>query len=258
MDINKDSGDYCVYMHTSPNDKKYIGVTKQHPPTKRWKHNGRGYIKNEHFYRAIQKYGWDKFKHEILIDNISKDKAFELEKALIKKLNSNDYRFGYNICSGGEGCCGMTGENNPRYGKKLSKETIEKIKKTKKENPTIYTPERLEKLRNTMISKWKNENYRNSMTGENAPTYGRVGDKHPLYGKKGKDSKTSKMVICLTTGEVFDSAKDASVLCNVNYSTLCMCCRGIRNSCGKLENGRKLKWMYYDNYVKLINNELLG
>lgn len=46
---------YCVYLHTSPTNKYYVGITKQNP-LKRWA-NGRGYCKNKHFYNAILKYG---------------------------------------------------------------------------------------------------------------------------------------------------------------------------------------------------------
>ena len=49
--------DYCVYIHTNKiNEKRYVGITCQ-STSRRWR-NGDGYIQNEHFYRAIQKYGW--------------------------------------------------------------------------------------------------------------------------------------------------------------------------------------------------------
>ena len=44
---------YCVYKHTCPNGKVYIGVTSQNP-LRSW-NNGNGYRGNEHFYRAIVK-----------------------------------------------------------------------------------------------------------------------------------------------------------------------------------------------------------
>lgn len=55
---------YCVYKHTSPSNKVYIGITSQEPE-RRWK-NGNGYKKNLYFTKAIKKYGWDNFAHEIL------------------------------------------------------------------------------------------------------------------------------------------------------------------------------------------------
>ena len=57
---------WTVYMHITPNNKKYIGITSQ-IPNKRWR-NGKGYKKCL-FLNAIKKYGWGNIKHEILFDN---------------------------------------------------------------------------------------------------------------------------------------------------------------------------------------------
>ena len=101
MDINKDSGNYCVYKHTNKiNGKIYIGITQQ-KPEERWK-NGKGYTHNKHFKSAIQKYGWDNFTHEVLIDNMSKYMAEKYEILLIKQFNSTNREFGYNKSKGGE------------------------------------------------------------------------------------------------------------------------------------------------------------
>lgn len=81
--------------HTSPTNKYYVGITKQNP-LKRWA-NGRGYCKNKHFYKAILKYGWDNFKHEIVFSGITKDEAIQREKmenikVNIKILNGNIFK----------------------------------------------------------------------------------------------------------------------------------------------------------------------
>ena len=73
---------YVVYCHTSPSNKKYVGISCN--PIKRW-NNGKGYIKNYLFYRAIEKYGWENFKHEILYENLTIEEAGEIEKTLINK-----------------------------------------------------------------------------------------------------------------------------------------------------------------------------
>ena len=87
----RDDARWKVYIHTSPSGKMYVGITSS-GVKRRWQ-NGRGYIKNDHFYRAIQKYGWDNFDHEVIAENLTKDEACEMEKALIKELKSNDYNF---------------------------------------------------------------------------------------------------------------------------------------------------------------------
>lgn len=92
--------DYFVYVHTTPSKKHYVGITCQ-PPVKRWGH-GKNYKNNEHFYNAIQKYGWDNISHEVVAEGLSKEDASLLEMALIEKYNSHDPRFGYNLTTGGE------------------------------------------------------------------------------------------------------------------------------------------------------------
>lgn len=90
---------YCVYKHTCPKGKVYIGITKR-KPQRRWK-GGRGYESNRYFFRAIQKYGWDNFKHEILETNLTQAEASERERYFIKLYNSTDPECGYNIEAGG-------------------------------------------------------------------------------------------------------------------------------------------------------------
>ena len=90
---------FTVYKHTSPSNKVYIGITSQ-PVLKRW-NNGHGYRHNEYFYRAILKYGWDNFKHEILFTELTKEQAELKEIELIKLYNSTDNHCGYNIQNGG-------------------------------------------------------------------------------------------------------------------------------------------------------------
>ena len=86
---------YCVYKHTSPSGKVYIGLTKHKNPKIRW-NNGEGYKSQLKFYNAINKYGWSNFKHEILYKELSMKEAYDKELELIKKYNSTDDNFGYN------------------------------------------------------------------------------------------------------------------------------------------------------------------
>lgn len=92
-----EKGDYVVYKHTSPSGKSYIGITQQKPEN-RWK-NGYGYIKQEKFYNAIKKYGWDSFSHEILKEGLSLIDAWRYEMYYIELYDS--YVNGYNLTIGG-------------------------------------------------------------------------------------------------------------------------------------------------------------
>lgn len=132
---------YCVYKHTNThNGKIYIGVTSQRP-SKRWD-CGRGYQKNQHFWSAIQKYGWDSFLHEILFDNLSADEAFSKEQELIQEYDSCNCEKGYNLSTGGEhGAEGRFGEKHPMWGKHHTEETKQKIRNRNLGVP--FSPERL-------------------------------------------------------------------------------------------------------------------
>ena len=106
---------YTVYMHISPSNKRYIGITSMKYASSRWA-GGKGYKDNKYFTSAIQKYGWKKIQHIIIAKGLTEDEAKWLEIQLIKLLKTTDRKKGYNITKGGEsasGFVGMKGENNP-------------------------------------------------------------------------------------------------------------------------------------------------
>ena len=92
---------FYVYVHTcTVNGKRYVGCTTRVKPELRWK-EGRGYQNNDHFYRAILKYGWTNFQHEVFeVD--SAEEMYRKEVELISFYHSNDPRYGYNNSVGGE------------------------------------------------------------------------------------------------------------------------------------------------------------
>lgn len=92
---------YTVYIHVNKtNNKKYIGITCQTNPKRRWA-NGAGYKQQRRFYNAIKHYGFDGFEHIILESGLSKEQAELKEQEYIRKYKSNDLRYGYNIENGG-------------------------------------------------------------------------------------------------------------------------------------------------------------
>lgn len=98
---------WCVYMHEHRGSgKKYIGITGQRPE-KRWK-NGRGYKGCPYFTAAIEKHGWDAFRHEVLYTGLTKDEAERLEVELIAKYDTTDRAKGYNAAAGGNTTAGYT------------------------------------------------------------------------------------------------------------------------------------------------------
>ena len=90
-----------VYIHINKiNNKKYVGISSSSDVNRRWGREGEGY-KNSKFYNlGILQYGWDNFKHIILVDQINLSLAEQIEARLIKILNLKDESCGYNESSG--------------------------------------------------------------------------------------------------------------------------------------------------------------
>jgi group I intron endonuclease len=172
---------YSVYKHTTPNNKVYIGITKNNPEI-RWA-NGLGYS-HQIFFRAIVKYGWENIKHEILYTGLTKEQAIEKEIELIRLYDSTDPDKGYNITEGG-------------------------------------------------ISPLKTDSIR----------------KRVSYSKKGKPQKRSKpkgkKVLCINTGEIFESTKKASEWAGVSHQLIAQTCRINKHTAGKHPmTGEPLRWRY--------------
>ena len=162
---------YTVYLHTSPSNKYYIGITSM-MPEKRWGNNGVGY-KGQVFYYAIEKYGWDNIKHEIIAENLTKEQAEQMEMKLIAEYRSNQREFGYNVANGGNSNGKHSEETKMKIGKynrnkKLSKETKRKI--SLKNKGKVLTETHKSKISNAL-----------------------KGNKNPFFGKKHTEETKRKM-----------------------------------------------------------------
>lgn len=92
---------WLVYVHTNKtNKKRYVGITSQ-ANLKRRSKNGKAYKGCIYFYRAIEKYGWNNFDHEVLVSNLTEIEAKEMERFYIELFRTTNLMFGYNIDSGG-------------------------------------------------------------------------------------------------------------------------------------------------------------
>ena len=242
---------YCVYAHINKvNGKIYIGQTCQNS-NRRW-NNGNGYKGCTCFYRAIQKYGWDNFDHEVVASNLTLQEANHFEELLIAMLDTTNSDKGYNLQSGGE--------NN-----KLSEETKRKMSKAHKgkfigKNNPFYGKHFSEETRIKL-----SESHKGMCAGKNNPMYGvhRFGEDNPMYGKHhskesrkkmsesrkdkcvGNDNPRAKAIVCIEANIVYGTAKEVEEKLNINRGNICSCCQGKRKTAGGYH------WRYADD----INTE---
>lgn len=137
---------YTVYMHITPNNKSYVGITCQSLEC-RW-NDGDGYKHQRLFWRAIQKYGWENIKHIELFNGLSFEDASNIEKDLIRQFESNNPKYGYNLTDGGEGMSGykftaeqLAWRSKVSTGRKHTQATKDKLSKMKKGSKLNLTDE---------------------------------------------------------------------------------------------------------------------
>ena len=53
-----------------------------------------------------------------------------------------------------------------------------------------------------------------------------------------------RSVMCITTGETFNTIKEAAEKYHVHATNISQCCRGTLNHAGRLQDGTQLEWRY--------------
>lgn len=116
MDLSQYDNKYVVYLLTFPNEKKYCGYSSN--LKRRWRSKNE-YKNQKLVYSAIEKYGWDNLKKEVLYIFDNMEEALKQEKDTIQKLDLLNPEKGYNIVEGG---------GNPPHGLQyVSKEGYKKM-----------------------------------------------------------------------------------------------------------------------------------
>ena len=248
-----------IYYRLDTNEPFYVG-------------KGKGYRwcqlcnRNKHFNNIMNKYP---IVCEIVKDNLTEEQAHGIECWIIDKLvfeygfsidieNNRSLEKGYHLVNatwGGEGCSGVTPWNK---GKEMPLEFKNKLSELNKGkgNPNYG---------NLHSKEWKKE-HSERMKGKFE------GEKNPFYGKrhteetrlkmsknhadfKGGNSSLAIKVICLNTLEIFNSISEAGDKYG-NRRGICSCCKGKYNSSGTLEDCTPLVWRYYEDYLKMSDEEI--
>lgn len=231
---------YVVYMHTNKiNNKKYIGITCQ-KLLRRFRSDGSGYEQCFRFWKAIQKYGWENFEHEVLFEDLTQEEAEQKEIELISFYNTTNPKFGYNICLGGN---------------LMSQESINKMAKTKTGIPAS------EKRKQSLKEHWAvyghpwqgkchSDETKALLSQKTCEQIAKQGN--PMLGKKHTNESniqnmlsqpTRKTVqqIDIGTGEViaiYPSQSQAAKAVGATVSGISFCCKGKYSTC------KGYKWQY--------------
>ena len=227
---------WIVYRHIcKSNGKSYIGITCQKPKA-RWG-NGRCYPhKNQPaFANAIEKYGWDGFTHEILESNLTLDQANIREQYWIKYYHTWIYDpdcNGYNITQGGDGTLGhkvseearkrMSEAKRGKPGHKLSEEQKQKLSIIKKQCGNGHTNkiyinngQKCFCIKPEELEQWETKGFKR----------GRITSREAIL-------RRSKPVLCVETGQVFESGRVASRQLGLQESRINVCCRNPNRTTG--------------------------
>ena len=226
---------YKVYKHTTPNSKVYIGITRT-SIKKRWGEQGQQY-KGQMFYNAIQKYGWDNIKHEVLYENLSEQQAKIMEMSLIHYYKSNNRQYGYNRTNGGD----------IRNDKKVICITDNNIFNSATDAAYYYNVPVANIsavcLGNRKSTKINNIQYVFKYLNE---------DNEIIKTTFESKAKNKKKILCITTNEIFDSISDAAKKYNLSVQNISRACQGKNRYCGKY-NEQKLYWSLIDENDNILN-----
>ena len=224
-----------IYLITNKIDnKQYVGQTIGKDIYNRWRdyYNVRKNQIGLYFYNALEKYRPENFKFEIICICFDSDCNI-YEEDYIKKFNTLSPN-GYNLREGGKNSKQHAdsiekrriaikgrpmkeefirrGKDNPMFGKNLSEEHKEKLRKG-------YTPERRKTLSLVMKERWK--------SGGNIEMLKRNLDGLKL-GNENSIKKIKKKVNCYSLDgnliATYNSITDASIDLNIHYTSITKCC----------------------------------
>jgi len=267
-----------IYITTNMvNGKKYIGQCRFNRINNWENYLGSGV----YFKKAVKKYGKENFYKSIVAIAYTKEELDKLEIEFIINHNaveSDDY---YNLVGGGNTTIGFHWSEEGR--KKLRVKKTEETKRRMSESKKIgYKNGNLPKIRKVICI--TTEEIFDSITygaeKYNIETSGIIrccknerksAGSHPItkeklkwvyydeYNSKSYTSSTINFckIICLTTGEIFNSIKEAEKTFNIFKGGILKCCKNKIHSAGiHPDTKEKLVWMYHNEYILKTKDEI--
>lgn len=198
---------YCIYLITFPNNKIYVGLTKDLKKRIASHIYHRNAKTKRPIYHAMNKYK-DSHSVEVLENNLDIEHAEFLEKYYIKNYDSTNLNNGYNLSPGGN-----AGSIMSEDGKKIWKQKMQKHY-----NNPVYIRKITEHTNSKEHREKMNIGFRKFL--EKNPTFYKETNKNrfPKLSARIKRAKSmgGKPFICVETGEVFDFLNQAAVRFNVD------------------------------------------
>lgn len=234
--------DYYIYKHTNKsNGKCYIGQTKNI----KWRWYPNSYKTCSKFYRAILKYGWNNFTHEI-IEVCDETNVDYWETYYIKQFDS--VKNGYNLDSGGcknkvqsmETIQKKIENNKKRVYKKGTTPWNKGLKLSEEYRLKLSIAHKGQGLGRKLTDKLK-EKIKKSNLGQKRSVETR---KNLSLAHLGKESNHKKQVINLDTGEVFESLTRAGMKYNLSIKNISANIHKKSKSCGGYH------WAIYEPHLK--------
>ena len=252
---------YKLYVHISPSNKRYYGITSEDKVQDRWK-NGKAYSKNKHFTNAINKYGWDNFQHIVLFNNLTKEEASLLEQMYIALYNTFDDDYGYNQSLGGENNVWSEKSKKKMSESRKGKHHTEEAKKNISEGMKAHhTEETKKQISESLKAYYSKKTNKGRVKGRVAWNKGKQlteeHKKNMSEALKGKNNPNSKPVLMFTKDNEFikrfDCISDANEYLEKprNSTNIHQCaCTKCKTPTGKTKTAYGYIWIYEEDYIK--------
>jgi group I intron endonuclease len=201
-----------IYKITSPVGKIYIGQSVNiQSRFKQYKRIDSKTKSQTKLYRSLIKYGSENHKFEII------------EECIFEQLTEREgfWQDNFNSINNGLNCRRVSTFDKTGY---CSQETKDRLRQANIGKTVL--PHNIENTRNRMLGNTYNSGRKRSQTEKDNISNTmkllkiNVGDKNPMFNRKGEDNHTSKVIVDLQTGVFYFGIREAAYSKNISYSSL--------------------------------------